>query len=74
MGMWVLTFTIAYGQTVGFMASAMAGEVAEVVEDSVVMMARLFGGAARLGGTQGESYAGLGKEREGQDQIALITM
>jgi len=69
--MWVLTFTRAYGQTVGFMASAMAGEVAEVVEDSVVMMARLFGGAARLGGTQGESGAGL---REDQDQIALITM
>jgi len=72
--MWVLTFTIAYGQTVGFMASVMAGEVAEVVEDSVVMMARLFGGAARLGGTQGESGAGLREEREGQDQIALITM
>ena len=56
------------------MASAMAGEVAEVVEDSVDMMARLLGGAARLGGTQGESGAGLGEEREGQDQIALITM
>ena len=56
------------------MASAMAGEVAEVVEDSVDMMARLLGGAAGLGGTQGESDAGLGKEREGQDQIALITM
>jgi len=27
-----------------------------------------------LGGTQGESGAGLGEEREGQDQIALITM
>ena len=72
--MWVFTFTRAYGQTAGLMASAMAGEVAEVVEDSVDMMARLLGGAARMGGTQGESGAGLGEEREGQDQIALITM
>jgi len=40
----------------------MAGEVAEVVEDSVDMMARLLGGAARLGGTQGESGAVEGGE------------
>ncbi|KAG8088478.1 hypothetical protein GUJ93_ZPchr0010g10464 [Zizania palustris] len=39
----------------------MASAMAEVVEDSEDMLARLLGGAARLG-----------KEREGQDQIALI--
>lgn len=69
--MWVFTFTIAYGQTTGLMASAMAGEVAEVV-GFVDMMARLFGGAAGLEAALRESGADLGKEREGQDQIALI--
>ncbi|KAG8079450.1 hypothetical protein GUJ93_ZPchr0007g3829 [Zizania palustris] len=39
----------------------MASAMAEVVEDSEDMLTRLFGGAARLG-----------KEREGQDQIARI--